>query len=176
MARRHGFTLIEVIVVMVVLGIAAAAAVAYLSSATATTALAGATQSLASDLSFAQNRAIATHQKTYVVFTPGSGTNPDKYELQQPLGTTLSRPIHDSGTVTMGKSQSRQPGAKLGLASSLTIGFDASGQPFTVSSTGVESYLTKPEKIRLRSASQDLDATISVSPFTGEVLAAMEKK
>ena len=167
--RPFAFTLMEVIVVVAIIAIAAAASVGFMSATSSTMRLNGAVQSFVADLFYAQNQAITAQKKVYVVFTPGSSTTADKYELQYPLGTVLARADGATGTVTMGRSGTQMPGAKLGFTTARTIGFDAGGQPFTRSGT-TDTPITAVERITLKNTTGNGTTDVDIQPFSGEII------
>lgn len=174
-AARHGFTLIEILVVVTILGITAWIAIPYISASNADIKLSAAGRVVTSDLLYAQSQAIATQQNVYLVFTLGTGTTADKYQLQAPLGTALAagRPGGGGATVTLGVPKATVPDAKLGIATSaspMTIGFDTLGQPFTVSGT-TTTTTTTAINIPLKSKTGNYTTTLSIQPFTGEITA-----
>ncbi len=168
MTRRFSaFTLAEVLVVITIIAIAVSASVAF-SATSSTMRLNAAVQSFVADLLYAQNRAITAQGKVYVIFTPGTSTSADKYELQSPLGAVLARADGATGTVTMGRAQTQMPGAKLGFTAALTIGFDASGQPFTRSGSA-DTPIIQVRPITLSNATGNGATTVSIQPFSGEI-------
>src|SRR5437867_2753966 len=73
MQSRRGFTLVEVLMVVLILAISSAIIIPQLGTRTDLTA-ASAARLVMADLIWAQNRAIATQQKQYVIFTGQSYT------------------------------------------------------------------------------------------------------
>ena len=169
--RKYGFTLIEILAVVTILAITALVTIPYISASHADIKLSAAARAVMSDLLYAQSEAMATQQNVYLTFTVGSGTTPDKYQLQSPLGTALARPAGASSIVTMGTAAATVPDAKLGIAASaspLKIGFDSLGQPFTVSGTTNTTSMTAIT-IPLQSRTGGYTTTLSIQPFTGEI-------
>lgn len=169
--QHRGMTLVEILVVAAVLATVSAVAAIYVTGATATASLAHARMTLASDLIYARSRAIATHRKVSIVFIPGASGAADRYELQSD-GAAIDGPDNRSGTVTFGVSGATVPKARFAFSSGMTIGFDPLGQPFAVdAATAAEVQLAAAQSIAIRSISGNLQAAVSVQPFTGEVLA-----
>lgn len=175
--RTCGFTLVEILVVVVIMGIAAALTVPYVVSTSAVKLNASA-RTVMADLMYAQSRAIATRQRVYVVFTPASGSSPDQYQLKTQTSATDNSPgavisrSTGSTAATMGRSGTELPAVQLGTHSSgsksLTMGFDALGQPLTYSGS-TTTFPTSNIQVQLASVSGSNTVTLSIQPFTGEV-------
>ena len=183
--RKRGFTLIEILVTVTILAIAATVAIPYISSSFADLKLSAAARAVLADLLYAQSQAIATQKNVYLIFTVGSGSTPDQYELRSSTGTppllgpVMLRPAGAPGIVTLGKSTALLPDAKLGTAQSpsyVKIGFDSLGQPFTFTSADNASgtaVVPTPQvtqiNIPLKSPTGVYTTTLSIQPFTGEI-------
>ncbi len=166
--RFCAFTVVEVLAVIVIMAIVASVSIAFMSATSSKMRLHAAVQSFVADLLYAQNRAITAQKKVYVIFTPGTSGTADKYELQHPLGTVLTRADGATGTVTMGEGQTELPGAKFGFTAALTIGFDSGGQPF-IRSGSTDTPITDIQRITLRNSTGSGTTTVNIQPFTGEI-------
>ena len=168
---KYGFTLIEILAVVTILSIVALVTIPYISASNADIKLSAAARAVMSDLLYAQSQAMATQQNVYLTFTIGSGTTPDNYQLQSPVGTALARPAVASSIVTMGTAAATVSDAKLGIAASaspLKMGFDSIGQPFTVSGT-TNTTSTTAISIPLKSRTGEYTTTLSIQPFAGQI-------
>ncbi len=85
---RHGFTMIEMVVVMAILAIAAAIVVPMMSSA-GTMQLRAAVNMVAADLEYAKSMSISRGQRYSVVFDKNNET----YRIVDDSGTTIQHPI-----------------------------------------------------------------------------------
>jgi prepilin-type N-terminal cleavage/methylation domain-containing protein len=164
----RGFTLVEILMVVVILGIASAVIVPQLGSSDDLRAAAAA-RLVMSDLSYAQNRAIALQKKHYVRFFGQQYSVCDSTALtaiDHPL-----KPAQSSGkyVITFG------PGGTHGLeqsslgtidfGSQTIIGFNDLGEPFAFDGV-TETPLTSTSSIIVQSGGIPL--TIQIEPFTGE--------
>lgn len=168
--KPSGFTLMEILVVMGIIGVVAAMMIPSIMP-TSSTKLTASARTVMADLLYAQSQAITNQDNVYVVFS----TTSSQYRLQSPLGTNIKRSA-GADVVTMGSYNKEMPFAKLGALATgdvafTTLGFDALGQPYTVSGTGANIALTQPGLIKLVSPDESFTITLSVQPFTGEVTA-----
>lgn len=85
---RHGFTMIELMIVMVILAIAAAIVVPMASSA-GSMQLRAAVNMVAADLEYAKSMAISRGQRYAVVFD----STTESYRITDEAGTTISHPV-----------------------------------------------------------------------------------
>ncbi len=166
--KPNAFTLIELLAVLMIMAIAASVTLPLIWISSSGVRLGAAVQNVVADLQYAQSQAVTTQKEAYVVFSPGTKSKADQYELQSPLGTVIRRPGGAGGTVTMGQAKTQLPGARLGLAKALTLGFDPGGQPFSPSGS-TEIPLITVQQIPLSNLTGSTTETVNVQPFTGEI-------
>lgn len=163
-----GFTLVEILMVVVILGIASAVIVPQLGSRDDLRAAAAA-RLVMSDLTYAQNRAIAQQKKHYVRFFGQQYSVCDSAALtaiDHPL-----KPAQSNGkyTITFGAGGTNgleQSGlGTIDFASQTIIGFNDLGEPFAFDGV-TETPLTVSGTIIVQSGGNSL--TIQIEPFTGE--------
>lgn len=163
-----GFTLVEILMVVVILGIASAVIVPQLGSRGDLRAAAAA-RLVMSDLTYAQNRAIAQQKKHYVRFFGQQYSVCDSSALtaiDHPL-----KPAQSSGKYiitfgaggTYGLDQSSL--GAVNFAAKSIIGFNDLGEPFAFDGV-TETPLTASGTIIVQSGGISL--TIQIEPFTGE--------
>ena len=161
LARRAGYTLIEVLVVVTVLGIAAAMVVPSLSSA-GTLRVQGAIRTLVADIAIAQSDAIAYQKGRAIVFLKDSD-NP-RYVVCEVNGTTLDLAVDKI-------KEERIGGEQFGFASFDNINLpnemlvlDELGGPVmapgdsTPSPAGSIDIIDKEQRFR-----------VNIEPYTGKV-------
>lgn len=168
---NRGFTLVEILVVVVILGIAAAVVVPQLGTQSDLRAAAGARLVMA-DLIYAQNRAIATQTKHYVVFD----TVNQKYRIR--MGSAMAdipQPVTKETyyEVKFGQKGSALSDISLGAVSIegfTTIGFDELGVPYSYdASTSTTTALSTSGGSTIQVKCGTYTLTISVEPYTGEI-------
>lgn len=161
----RGFTLVEILMVVVILGLVGAIVIPQVGSRN-DIIVAAAARVVVADLIYAQNRAINSQQKQYIIF---SGQT---YSLQTKSGstmTTIKNPItHNNysqafsvnGT-TFERVKINQ--SKFGAAGSMA--YDELGSPLAFDGTNTTALISAGT-IQLSCGSASL--TINVQPFTGE--------
>ncbi len=169
-ALPRAFTMIEVLAVVLILGIASAIIVPQFASA-GDLAAASAARTVMADLLYAQNRAIATGQPTYVTFS----TTNQQYGLYSSMSPqqVLTHPVNQIPYVmTFGQAGPNNVSSVVTLGSvsfngQSTIAFDELGTPYSYN-TGTTSPLPQNGgTIVLNSG--DYGLTISVAQDTGEI-------
>lgn len=163
-----GFTLVEILVVVVILGIAGAIIVPQMGTRD-DLRVAAAARLVMSDLSYAQNRAIAQQKKHYVRFFGQQYSVCDSSALvaiDHPL-----KPAQSSGKYVISFGTNGTTGldqvsvGSVNFASQTIIGFNDLGEPFAFNGT-VETPLSASGTIIVQSGAAAL--TIQIEPFTGE--------
>ena len=169
--NRRAFTLVEILVVVVIIGIAAAVVVPQLGTQSDLRAAAAARLIMA-DLIYAQNRAIATQTKHYVVFD----TTNQKYRIR--MGSTLvdiPQPIPKESfyEVVLGQKGTALSEISLGtvnIEGFTTIAFDELGVPYSYNaSTSATTALSTSGGSTIPVKCGTFTLTISVEPYTGEI-------
>lgn len=168
-AARHGFTLIEILVVVIVLGIASAIIVPQIGTRDDLDA-SSAARTVMSDLLYAQNRAIATQQYHYVVFNLAS----QDYNLYSGTSTApttlLTHPVYlDNYTMTFDGTTNSVGNVTLSSVSfngQTTIAFDPLGVPYSYTS-GVNTALSGTGTVQITCGAYSL--AISVAQDTGNL-------
>lgn len=169
MDRQHGFTLIEILVVVVILGIASAVILPSISSRD-DLKVAAAARIVMSDLIYAQNRAITTGQLCYIQFDKTNG----KYTLMSGMSpaVTLEHPINHTNYVqTFGSSGS--PGltyitlTDASFDGKLTLAFDELGSPRAYDAGAGTSAAMSSGTVKLTCGQNSL--SITIEPYTGEI-------
>lgn len=165
---RRGFTLVEILMVVIILGIAGAVLVPQIGSRDDLRAAAAA-RLVMSDLTYAQNRAIAQQKKHYVRFVGQTYSVSDTNALV-PIDHPL-KPAQSNGqyVITFGANgTSGLQQCSIGtvdFASQTIIGFNDLGEPFAFDGV-TETPLTASGTIIVQSG--DVSLTIQIEPFTGE--------
>jgi len=164
---RRAFTLVEILMVVTILAIASAIIIPQLGTRNDLKAAAGARVVMA-DLIWAQNRAISTQQKQYVVFSGQSYT----LWYRNSSGTLVksTHPVN-KGEYTTRFNVAKSPLDTVTISGTPTfagkgsVGFDEMGTPFGWDGT-TEYSMTSAGTIQVASGTFTL--TISVEAFTGE--------
>ncbi len=172
--RQRGFTLVEILTVVVILGIAAAVIVPQMGSRGDLKAAAAA-RLLMADLIYAQNRAISTQSKHYVVFNT---TSPQSYRIvtnMTPL-TDIPQPITKASQYLVTVGPSGTPGLgeiSLGTVSfegKTTLAFDELGVPYYYDpGSNTTTALSTSGGSTIQVKCENFTLTVSVEPYTGEI-------
>jgi prepilin-type N-terminal cleavage/methylation domain-containing protein len=167
-ATRHGFTLVEILVVIVILGIIAAIIVPQIGSRSDIRCAAAARVVMA-DLIYAQNLAIAKQQTHYVRFTASS------YGLYTTAtgGSPITHPVEKTpytATFGSGGSSGLQTCSLTSAAfdGRATLAFDELGAPYSYDS-GTNTIIPLAAAGQIRIASGTFTMTVGLEPFTGEL-------
>jgi prepilin-type N-terminal cleavage/methylation domain-containing protein len=163
---RRAFTLVEILMVVTILAIASAIIVPQLSSRDDLKAAAGARVVMA-DMIWAQNRAISTQQKQYMVFNGQSYTL--WYKNSSGTLTQSTNPVtQQTYTQTFGVSGTPLENVTLGTGSfnsQASLCFDEMGTPYGYDGTN-ETAMTAAGTLQVTCGSDSL--TITVEGYTGE--------
>ncbi len=158
---RHGFTMIEMVVVMAILAIAAAIVVPMMSSAGAMQVRA-AVNMVAADLEYAKSMSVSRGQRYSVVFDKTNET----YRIIDDSGTTIPHPIKKGFLYTINfRADSRLSQVDIFDANfdgTDRVSFDYMGSPFNGTGTPLNSGV-----VTLRAGG--VTRTINVEPVTGYV-------
>lgn len=149
--HTHGFTLVEIIIVVVILSIAAVMIVPMMSSA-GSMQIPSAANMIAADLEYAKSMAITEGQNFSVVFD----TTAESYSIKDPNGTTIKHPVKKGFDYVENFSTDRQLGKVKITAVSFATGkvvFDALGSPDNGGSVTIQA--------------DNMTATINVEAITG---------
>jgi prepilin-type N-terminal cleavage/methylation domain-containing protein len=166
---KRGFTLIEVLCVVTILGIAAAIVIPQMGTRDDLKVAAGA-RVLMADMIWAQNRAISTQQKQYVIFSGQSYTL--WYADSSGMLHTNTNPVTtDTYTTTFAAAGTQLEDVSIStttppsFASESSLCFDEMGTPWGYDGTSTFSMTTQGQ-IQLNCGMQTL--TVSIEPYTGE--------
>ncbi len=150
---RVGFTLVELMVVVIVIAIAAALVVPQMSSSQEITAQAAA-RMLISDLTYAQNEAVANQAERKVIFDTANNT----YQLTDGDDTPLTSPWQGGSYVVDLDNSNRYSGVTLDgvdFGGGQTLVFDGLGSP---DNGGTVELSADGRSYR-----------VTVTPFTGRI-------
>jgi prepilin-type N-terminal cleavage/methylation domain-containing protein len=162
-ARRGGFTVIEILLVVVIIAIAAMVAVPMIGS-TSGMQIQSAANIIAADLEYAKSMAISRQKNYSVVFNPAG----DYYEVHDSNGTTIKNPVTKLDYKVNFRSDSRLNKVVIESATfdpssdPPTITFDYLSSPYSGSGT---SNPLNSGTISIKAG--DFTMTISVEPVTG---------
>jgi len=167
----HGFTLVEILVVVIILGIAGAIIVPSIGSRDDLKA-AAACRVIMADLIYTQNLAITSQGNRYLSFDVLG----QKYSVTDSAGGIISHPVnHVPYTQNFGgTSQSALPDVKIvstnfvgvsGLAQKI-IGFDELGTPLTCNPLGVTETLSSGT-MTIQAGKYKLK--VDIEPYTGQI-------
>ena len=162
---RHGFTMIELIVVLAIIAIAAAIVVPIASSA-GSMQLRAAVTMVAADLEYAKSMSISRGQRYSVVFDEAN----ESYQITNEAGATISHPIKGPSSLYAVdfRNDSRLSAVEIVGASfdgASTVSFDYLGIPYSV--TASPAALLNPGVITLRAGG--VTRTVRVEPVTGYI-------
>lgn len=166
---RAGFTLVEILMVVVILGIASAIIIPQMGTRD-DLRVAAAGRMVASDLNFAQNRAIARQKKHYIVFSSQQYRICDSSALltiDHPLLPQINngKYVVNFGPAAASGLERVNLGA-INFGGPSVIGFTDLGEPFSYDGV-TETLLSAPATIIVESGAFSL--TIQIEPFTGDV-------
>jgi prepilin-type N-terminal cleavage/methylation domain-containing protein len=166
---KRGFTLIEVLCVVTILGIAAAIVIPEVGTRDDLKVAAGA-RVLMADMIWAQNRAISTEQKQYIVFSGQSYTL--WYADSSGVLHTNTNPVTtDTYTTTFAATGTQLEDVSIStttppsFASKTALCFDEMGTPWGYNGTSTFSMTTQGQ-VELNCGTQSL--TVYIEPYTGE--------
>ncbi len=157
---RHGFTMIEIVVVMAILAIAAAIVVPMMSSA-GTMQLRAAVNIVAADLEYAKSMSVSRGQRYSVVFDK----NTETYWIIDDSGTVIKHPVNQGDYRVNFRADSRLRQVDVVDASfngTDRVSFDYMGSPFDGTGAPLNSGV-----VTLRAAGTT--RTVTVEPVTGYV-------
>ncbi len=162
---RHGFTMLELLVVVAIIAIAAAIVVPMASSA-GTMQLRAAVTMVAADLEYAKSMSISRGKRYSVVFDSGA----ESYRITDPNGTTISHPIKGPGSAYAVdfRGDGRLKDVEIVSASfdgPSAVSFDYLGIPYSAGAT--PAALLNPGVITLRAGGST--RTVQVEPVTGYI-------
>jgi len=166
-----GFTLVEILVVVVILGLASAMIIPQIGSRD-DLKVAAAARMVIADISYAQNRAIATQSMQYVTFDVAA--TPQTYALYKSTtaGDYVTDPVNKGSFIrtlgtggTPGLTDIVIDAGAVSIDGQTKLAFDSLGQPYSV--TGNAATVMVAGTIRLTAGSQSL--TITIEPYTGEM-------
>ncbi len=154
----HGFTMLEMVIVIVILGIMAAMAIPLWPGSSINIG-AGADQ-LAADLLYTQSLAITSGQRYFWIMT-GTTT----YQIRNSAGTAITYPGTGSTTINLNAGTSFS--TLTNLPSSLVL-FDGKGQPYTTSVITGGTRLAASATIRIIAGG--ITKSVIIYPNTGYVV------
>jgi prepilin-type N-terminal cleavage/methylation domain-containing protein len=153
----HGFTIIELLIVVVILSIVALTAIPMMSSA-ASIQIRSAANIIAADIEYARSMAISRGQNYSVEFDK----NTDRYWIEDQAGNVIPHPVKKGFPYEMKfRTESRLSRVDITNANfngTQTVTFDCLGSPVSISSEGT---------VNLQAGA--ISATIRVEPVTGFV-------
>ena len=169
---RHGFTLVEILVVVIILGIASALVVPNLARRDDLNAAAAA-RVVVADVTFAQNQAILCQAMRYItidavsqkysLLTSTPNATPVVYQ-QNP--TTLQNYITYFSTAPGAGALQNTTLLSPNVDNQTCLAFDSLGQPYSCSvATGISTPLVNVATIPIRCGTFTL--TVRVEPYTG---------
>ncbi|HEX2548914.1 MAG TPA: GspH/FimT family pseudopilin [Gammaproteobacteria bacterium] len=151
----HGFTMLELIIVLVILGIIAAVAIPTWQGTGIN--VSSEADHLAADLLYTQSLAINSGQRYYWIRT---GTN--TYQIRNSSNVAIIYPGSGSSTITL------KAGISFSTFTNLTsiIAFDGKGQPYTTSTTPGTRLATSAT---IRLIGDTVTKSVIIFPSTGYV-------
>jgi len=166
----HGFTLIEILMVVIILGFCAAIVVPQISSRNDLKA-ASAARLVMADLLYAQNQAIVSQTRQYVKF--------DVANKQYKLCSSFSPEIVMINPETQGSYVQKFGTAATGAIAQMnlnsasfdgqtTLAFDALGAPQSVASDGTAQAMVSGSIVV---GAGNNSVTVTIAPYTGELTA-----
>lgn len=164
-SRRHGFTLIEILMVVVIMGIAAAVIVPQMTPRD-DMRCASAARSLMGDLLYAQSRSIALGKMHYIQFNTTTNT----YQVLDAVSpnNVITHPVNQTPyTVTVGTGALANVTINsASFDSNPTVAFDSMGVPYSWTSGTGPVALTAGSVVFKTGQNAK---TVTVSPYSGEI-------
>jgi len=164
--RTQAFTLVEILMVVLILAISSAIIIPQIGTRDDLKAAAGARVMMA-DMIWAQNRAISTQQKQYLIFSGQSYTI--WYKNSSGTLTLNTNPVTQSTyTTSFGVANTPLADVSIGtgnFAGQTSLCFDEMGTPYGYDGT-TETAMTGSGSIQVNCGAQHL--TITIEGYTGE--------
>ncbi len=154
---RHGFTMIEMVVVMAILAIAAAIVVPMMSSAGGMRVRA-AVNMVAADLEYAKSMSLSRGQRYSVVFDKDF----EIYQIIDESGTPIPHPVKKGSPYTIDFRVDRVDIVDANFDGHNEVGFDYLGSPFNGAGAPLNSGV-----VTLRAGG--ITRTVTVEPVTGYI-------
>jgi prepilin-type N-terminal cleavage/methylation domain-containing protein len=173
LTRRHGFTLIEILIVITILGIVGAVAVPTFSSPDPQR-LGLAAEEVASALRFARNEAMRTGQDLGVNSSTAQGRirvfryvlgQPEDYSVYHPLDKKLFDITFASAPFTAGVAITKADFWSVLTKYTGSVFFNKYGSPFLVSGATIKIYTAGSIEL----SQGNMKKTVAIEPETGRV-------